>query len=194
MHHIYHTKGIILESKEKGEANAYLTIFTREMGMVYAAAQSVRREKSKLRFALQEFSLSNIDLVRGKDVWRITSASPEENYSALILDENRGQVAQNIFKLIVRLYQGEEANEELFDHVTKSLSILSDKKIPDTDLKHFEMVAVFRILYYLGYLALTGENDVFVRSPIDLRLIEEAARMRTLLLNDINRSLRETQL
>ncbi len=146
MHHIYHTEGILVEAREKGEANLLLSIFTREMGMLFATAQSVRHEKSKLRFALQEFSHSNIDLVRGKDMWRVTSATPIKSYSSIVLDGTRGIVAQNIFKLILRLCHGEDTNEELYDHVVKSLTMLSEKKFRDRDLKHFEMVAVFRII------------------------------------------------
>ena len=75
MHNIYHTEGIILESKNFGEAGRYYSIFTRELGMVYASAQGVRKMSSKLRFILQDLSYINIDLVQGKDFWRITSAS-----------------------------------------------------------------------------------------------------------------------
>ena len=194
MHHIYHTKGIILENNERGEANKMLVIFTREHGMIHAAAQGIRHNKSKLRYALSDFSLANIDLVRGRDIWRITTATPIKNFSPLILNLSLGPVAQNMLKLIIRLYHGEEANEELFDHIINSLTFLSENKIKQEDLKNFEMVGVFRILYHLGYLALTTENDVFVRSPLDERLFIEAAKFRTKMLSEINSSLRETQL
>jgi DNA repair protein RecO (recombination protein O) len=61
MHHIYHTEGFILSSRNVGEANKILTIYTREIGFVKALAQGVRLVKSKLRFALHDFSYTNID-------------------------------------------------------------------------------------------------------------------------------------
>ncbi len=194
MHHIYHTKGIVLESREKGEANKFLSIFTREHGMIFAAVQGIRHNKSKLRYALSDFSYSNVDLVRGRDIWRVTTASPISNFGNLALDGNFGKVFANLSRLVLRLYQGEESNEELFDHIIETFGLLKEKKVKEEDLKHFEIVAVFRILYYLGYLALTTENDVFVKSPLDESLFVEAAKSRTRVLNEINKSLRESQL
>jgi len=55
MHHIHHTEGIILESRNFGEGGKYYSIFTRDLGMVYASAQGVRKMSSKLRFILQDF-------------------------------------------------------------------------------------------------------------------------------------------
>jgi len=75
MHHIYHTEGIILGNKNYGEAGKYYSVFTRDLGMIYASAQGVRKMSSKLRFILQDFSCIKMDFVRGKDFWRITSAS-----------------------------------------------------------------------------------------------------------------------
>ncbi len=194
MHHIYHTQGIVLGSSEKGEANKMLTIFTRDHGMVYAAAQGIRHNKSKLRYSLADFSHSKIDLVRGRDIWRVTTAVPIENFSTIFLDRATSSFALNMTKLITRLYNGEDPHEELFDHIVETFTALKEKKFSSEDLKHFEVVAVLRILYHLGYLAHSTENDVFVRSPLDSRLILEAAKMRTQVLSEINKSLRETQL
>ena len=56
MHHIYHTEGIILGSRNFGEAGKYYYIFTRDLGMITAGAQGVRKMSSKLRFVLQDFA------------------------------------------------------------------------------------------------------------------------------------------
>jgi len=194
MHHIYHTLALVLDSRNSGEANKKLVIFTRELGMIRATVQGIRFEKSKLRFALSDYSLAQIDLVRGRDVWRVTSAKPKENFSLLMLSEKYGDVARNLIRLVLRLYHGEESHRELFDHVLETLKILKEGEISETDLKHFEILSVLRIIYHLGYLAQTGEHDVFVKSPISSELIKKVANMRTEMLNEINRSLRESHL
>src|SRR3989338_5144856 len=102
MHHIYHTEGIILGSKNFGEAGRHYSIFTRDLGMIHASAQGVRKMSSKLRFVLQDFSYLKIDFVKGKDFWRITSASKTnklENLSKPAIFE----VFVNISKLLKRL-------------------------------------------------------------------------------------------
>ena len=48
MHHIYHTEGIILGSRNFGEAGKYYYLLTRDLGLVYASAQGVRKMSSKL--------------------------------------------------------------------------------------------------------------------------------------------------
>ena len=75
MHHIYHTEGIILGSRNIGEAGKYYYIFTRDLGMIYASASGVRKMSSKLRYVLQDFAYLKIDLVQGKDFWRVTNPS-----------------------------------------------------------------------------------------------------------------------
>lgn len=79
MYHIYHTRGVILGSVPIGESNRFYKIFTEEMGLVHATAQAVREAKSKLRYSLQDFSWASFDLVKGREVWRITSAQGIEN-------------------------------------------------------------------------------------------------------------------
>src|SRR5947207_241148 len=108
-HHIYQTDGFILASFDRGEANRYFHIFTRDLGMIQATAQGVRLIESKLRYSLQDYSLSHLSLVRGKDVWRITSASKLFN-----LHEEFGReqftVFARVFSLLRRLIAGEAKN------------------------------------------------------------------------------------
>ena len=75
-HTLYSTECIVLGSVDSGEANRYISLFTREW-VLCAVARSVREEKSKLRYCLQSFSFTDATLVRGREVWRITGA--EEN-------------------------------------------------------------------------------------------------------------------
>ncbi|HFC76631.1 MAG TPA: hypothetical protein ENJ27_00135 [Candidatus Moranbacteria bacterium] len=79
MHNIYNTEGIVLSSFGVGEANKFFHIFTRELGLIQATAQSVRELKSKNRYGLQDFSVSDFSLVRGRDIWRITNVLSQEN-------------------------------------------------------------------------------------------------------------------
>ena len=59
-HYRYKTEAFILGSISTGEANRFIDIFTKELGRIRATARSVREERSKLRFSLQDFSISKI--------------------------------------------------------------------------------------------------------------------------------------
>ncbi|HVZ76226.1 MAG TPA: recombination protein O N-terminal domain-containing protein, partial [Candidatus Paceibacterota bacterium] len=58
MHALFVTEGIVLGKRGVGEANMFLAILTREQGLLKASARSARREQSKLRYALEPFTLA----------------------------------------------------------------------------------------------------------------------------------------
>ena len=111
MHNIYTTEGFILKSVNFGEANKYFFIFTKDFGLIKATAQGVRLLKSKLRYSLEDFSFTQVSIVRGKEVWRITSAQKISGLNYLLL-------ISKIFSLLLRLLHGEEKNDRLLVGVT----------------------------------------------------------------------------
>src|SRR3989344_5390571 len=67
MYKIYQTEGLVIEGRSLGEADRFLTVFTKDFGMIQAQAQGVRKISSKLRYSLRNFSYAEIDLVQGKE-------------------------------------------------------------------------------------------------------------------------------
>jgi len=74
MYSIQTTPGFIIDSRTYGEAGKMLFIFTRDLGLVMAVAQGIRFERSKLRPFTQDYSFGEFSFVRGKEMWRLTSA------------------------------------------------------------------------------------------------------------------------
>jgi len=92
-----------------GEGHRYITLFTKDLGLVKAHARSVREERSRLRYSLQHFSYSDFSLVRGRDVWRITGAREHYNIHRALSAERQKQVmVSRLFALLERLLHGEE--------------------------------------------------------------------------------------
>jgi len=193
MHHIYHTEGIILGSKNYGEAGKYYSIFTRDLGMVYASAQGVRKMSSKLRFILQDFAYLKIDLVQGKDFWRVTSASKTNKLEQLTKNPRTLKVFSNIAKLLKRLLAGVERNDVLFTDLVNGLSILEKTKTNE-ELRNIEAIIVLRILSNLGYIGRDEKLQSLVKSPFEENLIFEAMKSRRQILSQINKALKETHL
>jgi len=193
MHHIYHTEGIILGSKNFGEAGKYYSIFTRDLGMILASAQGVRKMSSKLRFVLQDFAYIKIDLVQSRNIFRVTNSSKTNILEQITKQPHTFKVFANIARLLKRLLVGVEPNEALFVDLLHNLSILEKSEIKD-DLKNIEVIIVLRILNNLGYI---GENEILqniIKSPFEENLIFEVAKSRTHILNQINKALKETHL
>lgn len=192
MHHIYHTEGIILSSGNHGETGKYYSIFTRDLGMIHASAQGIRKISSKLRFILQDFAYLKIDLVKGKDFWRITSAS-KTNKLENLSKPGTYQVFNNISKLLKRLLAGEDANEDLFNDLLNGFSVL-EKIENEKELHNIEAIIVLRILNNLGYI---GGDEIlkdFIKSPFEEDLIFKVSENRTKILYQINKALKETHL
>src|ERR1700722_4910107 len=74
MRHKYTTTGIVLARTPIGEASAFITLLTPDLGLIRARAQSVRKPGAKLAAALQTFSESDVIVVRGKEGWRLSGA------------------------------------------------------------------------------------------------------------------------
>lgn len=194
MHHIYHTQGFVLSSRNKGEADKILTIYTRELGLVRAVAQGIRLAKSKSRFALQDFSFANIDFVKGKEFWRITSSAPINYFPFLKSDKDSISIVFQVAKLIEKLCVGEEANEKIFDTLIQMLYILDTNQISPQKREALELYLVFRIVYELGYVGDSKKIEEFLGDDIDQSKIENLLKEKTSIIALINRAIRESHL
>jgi len=193
-HHIYHTRGIILGSVPIGESNRFYKIFTEELGLVGASAQSVRKEESKLRYVLQDFSLINVDLVRGKEVWRITSAGEEVSYWALKGDSVRLKLFARSCALLSRLIHGEGREDELFNDLLGALNFLEHTTIPAELTLSFESLAALRSLVWLGYLDPERYERFLFAGVWTIPLLEDFETIRISAIPEINDALHSSQL
>jgi recombinational DNA repair protein (RecF pathway) len=160
---------------------------------VNASAQGVRKISSKLRFVLQDFSYIKVDLVRGKDFWRLTSASKTNKLEGLSKNPISFEIFANIARLLKRLLQGEYPNVVLFNDLLNGLHFL-EKTESRNEAENIEVIIVLRILNNLGYI---GENEILkniTKSPFEENLIFEAGKSRRKILSEINKALHETHL
>jgi DNA repair protein RecO (recombination protein O) len=194
MHHIYHTNGFILGSRNTGEANKMLSIYTREMGLIRATVQGIRFHKSKLRFALQDFYYAKIDLVRGRDIWRVTSATNINSFPLARTDKQSLLLIARVSKLLERLCGGEEANEKIFNDLIQALYLLDDSNIREESREALELHLVLRIMNSLGYI---GESDMladYLASDFNNDLTKNLLKERQSIIAHINKALNESQL
>lgn len=194
MHHIYHTHGFILGSRNTGEANKMLTIYTREMGLVRALAQGVRLHKSKLRFTLQDFSYVNVDFVRGKELWRVTSAKHISSFPLARSNTFSLILMTRVSKLIERLCTGESPNENIFDDFIQALYLLDDENILSSSREALELHLILRIMNSLGYIGDSTILSKYLSSSFDYSKTESLLKERQSIIAHINKALNESQL
>lgn len=190
MHHIHHTHAFVISHKDLGEANRLYTIFTKELGMVTATAQGVRKMSSKLRFTLQSGTYIKVDFVRGKEMWRITSASPLESFDSR--DTARNIVWSRILGLLARLTQGEESHPQVFSHVFTVFETI--KNVPEEELANFEIICFIKLLFSFGYWEIIEGDESIVVGSYNKEMFDFISGRRTVLVSRINNSLSASQL
>jgi len=82
----YQTAAVVLGSKNWGEADKMVTLFTYERGLVEAAAFGCRRPRSPLAAGMQMFSSIDVQLAEGKRVDTVRQCSLKRHYRKLTED------------------------------------------------------------------------------------------------------------
>jgi recombinational DNA repair protein (RecF pathway) len=145
----YTTEALVCGTFNRNTADRSYLLFTREAGMLYAEARSVREERSRQRMALQDFSLVRVSLIKGKASWKVGSIESQKNFFMLATDKfARGSVV-SLTRFLRRFYGGQEAAPLSFDYIVSAFGLLS------TDIRDREFVEKIiqaHLLLSLGYV------------------------------------------
>src|SRR3989338_6834453 len=184
----YFTEALILGNRERGESDRVFTLYTKDFGLVRARASAVRKESSRMRYALQNYSYAQVALVRGKRGWRVGGAIALRSAGD---DRERVAAFARIAHLIVRLIAGEEQNQYLFAAFAEAHVALMQEKCEARAT--IELVCVARVLYALGYLSAEAlETALFTHTAYTGEHLLEAESKRDKLLVSINKAIAET--
>jgi len=192
-YHVYSTEGVVLGSIPYGESNKVFFILTKKFGLVRAVAQSIRELKSKLRYSLQEGSVINVDLVHGKDIWRITNASEVASYQ-MVLREHGSYIVGRIFFLLKRLIHGEEPDVDLYEIIVSFLLIVSKNILTEKQHENVDILLHIQILSRLGYGSSENIIQYFAHAPLTIEIVDEITEHKTTLIKHIQETLQSTQM
>lgn len=183
---IYTTQACIVRIIPQGEANFDVVFFTADFGKITARAQSARELRSTMRMYLVRYGFVTINLVRGKNIWRLTGIAgfsenaPDPRY-----------LTQTPFPKITRLVEqlivGETGQQEIFEYLYDYAHFLNshhDHLIQEGS----ELVAVIRVLDLLGYW------DEKTHSEINPEICKKNFGQKKELVKKINESLERSQM
>lgn len=146
----YTTEAIVCGSTAHNTSDKRYLLFSEEAGMVFASAQSVREERSKQRYALQDFSCIRVSLVKGKSGWRIGSVEALGNpFLRAETRKERGSITYIIAQLR-RYVHGEIALPRAYADVCDLLHTNALRTDENSILQELFLV---RLLAELGYIA-----------------------------------------
>ena len=192
-HAIYQTSAVILKTKNMRESNKLLVLYTEKFGLIYVSTQSVRELKSKMRFHTNTLSLVEVDLVRGRDIWKLTGI--HEQYSSLVFAGTRWySLVHRLAVLLLRLCSGEEPHDEVWQDLKKIYTYLQEQHaLSKLDYEAIEIIFVTRLLYYLGYWE--GEEEILSsKDPFSKDIYPEIFKNKNYFIQRINEGIQSSQL
>lgn len=162
----YITEALVCGSDDRNTADRSFLLFTRDAGMLHASAKSVREERSKQRYALQDFSHVRVTLVRGKSGWKVTGAEAIQNFYTTASTRDARTHVRNTTRLLKRIMRGESPQRDVFDDVVHSFTITNTCTCPK-----LQTILSLRILYMCGYIAPESPYEKFIREPLSQELV-----------------------
>lgn len=120
-------EAVVLDTKNFGDANKVVTLFTKEFGKVEANAYGCRRSRSPLSGAMQMFNHISAEISHGAQVDTIREADILNFYDALTNDLERLAYASLFFEIVNRMTLPHEKSPETFYLLRKFLPVLSKR-------------------------------------------------------------------
>ncbi len=184
------------------ESNKIFYCLTPDFGLIRFTAQGIRKNESKLKQSVQDFSYAKIALVYGKNGWILTNSDFIKSYFYTLKErdtemgrekaynEEKIKVVAKIFSLIKRMVPEEDSELQIFDLIKNALEFL--EKENRTYLISFEIGVVAMILKKLGYIDDAELKENF-NTEIKL-LCGYAIENKENLLKKINNAIKESHL
>ncbi|MGB7875375.1 MAG: DNA repair protein RecO, partial [Anaerolineales bacterium] len=139
---------IVLRHADWGEADRFITLFTREQGKLRAVAKGARKITSRKAGHLEPFTHVKLQLARGRSLFIVTQADTIDAYLPLRETLVMTGTASYVVELLDRfVYEEEGANPSLFRLLAETLKRLADGEDPWLAVRYYEM----RLLDFLGF-------------------------------------------
>jgi DNA repair protein RecO len=164
-YHMYTTEALVCGVAEQHQSDCSYLLFTKDLGMIWASARSVREERSRQRYALQLFSVITISLLRGKSGWKIGSVISLQNYYHCTKNRDERNAVVRLFKVVRQYIHGEEANESLFKELQQGCQLICESN--QKNVEHIAIMYTVRMLRLLGYVDVTPEMVNKLSDPVN---------------------------
>lgn len=143
----YKTEAIILKRKNLNEADRLITVFSREKGKLTVLAKGIRRLNSRKKGHLEPFTLSRLEVARGKSLDLITEAFTINGFPKLRLNLNRVRIAYLLLELTDKLTAENQEQVDVFNLLNEALEQLNSDAAANNLILEFEV----KLLQSLGF-------------------------------------------
>lgn len=143
----YKTPAIVIKRRHLGEADRIVTVLSPVYGKFNFVARGSRRLKSRLAGAIEPFSISQLNLVRGRSLDILTGAVMERHFGRLGADLERLEAGYLVLELIDRLILEDHSSSAVYELAKQMLGALDEGESPALVGMNFRL----NLLKLLGY-------------------------------------------
>lgn len=144
---LYKLDAIVLRSRDLGEADKILTLYSKEEGKLQAAARGARRPRNRMTGASQALTHGQFMLFRGRGLDTVSQCQIEDSFQGLRDDLVKGAAGQYAAELLDLLSRERDRNEGAFLLLLTCLYLLNETDDADFILRLYEL----RLLSSLGF-------------------------------------------
>ncbi|MCR5757675.1 MAG: DNA repair protein RecO [Selenomonas sp.] len=141
----YQTAAVILGSKNWGEADKMVTLFTYDRGLVEAAAFGCRRPRSPLAAGMQMFSSIEVQLTEGKRLDTVRQCTLKHHYKRLTEDLETMAYGSFVAEFLREFLPPGQAEPQMF---ARLLYILDSFEVRNPRVT--ALIAVIQLLEFTG--------------------------------------------
>lgn len=177
----YTTEAFIISMYPSGEDDIVFKAYTRDFGMILVKSASLRKSV-KLRGHISVNRLSQITVVRGKEIYRLTGATEIQSENKFIA---------HVCECVAKFIHGEGKNVKLFDRLVEYSNLNSD-----FDLQQLRISLFAEVLIQLGYLDIENlslTKEEYINSDINHFYLLSSLNKKVF-VNTIQKSIVESML
>ncbi len=152
MEETYKSKVIVLDRKPFREHDARATVYSLEKGIMDFVVRGAKKIESKLSGHLEPFCLSNIMIVRGRQLDYIGSAATENAFINLKGDFDKINCAGEAVRVFKKIVKNNEPDEKLFCLLNDFFNILNSRLPLIANYELFINFFILKLMVCLGYM------------------------------------------
>lgn len=173
----FKVEGIVLRRRNSGEADRFVTLFSKEQGKISLKASGVRKISSRRSAHIELLNSVIITVHKGNGIGVITEAQTLEPFQNIKSNLRKVGFAYHLCELVDGLCAEGQEHPQIYDLLYESLSKLDKAESSSGLISDFEK----NLLHLLGYLPHNQLHQTLDTSSYIEQLLERKLKSRGLL-------------
>lgn len=123
------TRGVVINKRDIGEADRYITVFTEKVGKIDFLIKGIRKSKKRAINTSEVLTVSNFSFYKKGERYILNTIDLIEDYSEIKLDIEKLQQCYYILSVINKIVYPAEIKKEFFQRVERALNYIQKNQV-----------------------------------------------------------------